>query len=215
MCLSQPCPSHVCVCVCVPRTFPSRGEGTPRIRGKPRLGAPSTFPGPQLGQAGLWLASLDCFLQGELLTCHHILLQVRGFTLPRATLSLQKDILKTRTLVLSTLLPNRLGLWLVATAMDRPARLCPQLLPGLELAEAPDTVSQPSRLAARTWRERPRPQASGPVPRAPQKTQPGPPFPPGARASQAHDQPDAHPPESAPQVPAAGAPAGLHPSGKL
>ena len=148
-------------------------------------------------------------------SCHHTLLQVRGFTLPRATLSLQKDILKTRTLVLSTLLPNRLGLWLVATAMDRPARLCPQLLPGLELAEAPDTVSQPSRLAARTWRERPRPQASGPVPRAPQKTQPGPPFPPGARTSQAHDQPDAHPPESTPRVPAAGAPAGLHPSGKL
>nr|CAI9706780.1 unnamed protein product [Rangifer tarandus platyrhynchus] len=59
--------------------------------------------------------------------------------------------------------------------MDRPARLCPQLLPGLDLAEEPDTVSQPTGLVARTWRERPRPQASGPVARAPQKTQPGPP----------------------------------------
>lgn len=152
------------VCVCAPWASPSREEGLTRYEGNQGSEQPSTFPGPQLGQAGLWLASLDCFLQGALLTCHHTPLQVRGFTLPRAALSLQKDILKTHTLVLSTLLPNRLGFWLVATAVDRPARLCPQLLPGLDLAEEPDIVSHPSRLVARTWRERPRPQASGPVP---------------------------------------------------
>ena len=154
----------VCVCVCVPRASPSRGEGTRQIRGKPRLGVAQHLPGSTTGTGRAVAGFPGLFPSRGASHMSSHTAQGEGFTLPRATLSLQKDILKTRTLVLSTLLPNRLGLWLVATAMDRPARLCPQLLPGLDLAEAPDTISQPSGLVARTWRERPRPQASGPVP---------------------------------------------------
>lgn len=60
--------------------------------------------------------------------------------LPWTVLSLQKDILKTSSIALTTLPPSRLRLWLLASTMDRPARLFPQLHPGWGLAEELDTL---------------------------------------------------------------------------
>ena len=159
-CVLSACACHSCVlgvCVC------TLGFSLQRRRDLTHTRETEAWRGPGPSQVRSWFRpgrpSPDCFLQGALLTCHHTQLQVREFTLPWAVLSLQKDILKTSTVVVSTLPPDRLRLWLVANAMDGPARPCPQLLPGWDLAEEPGTVSQPSHLVARTWRERPRPQA--------------------------------------------------------
>lgn len=134
-------------CTCAPQTSLQRRKGRAGSKSKPGSDGSSAFPWSTAGtgqaMAGFpILPSPACFFQGTLPTFQHTRteLHMRELMLPWTVLSLQKDILKTSSIALTTLPPSRLRLWLLASTMDRPARLFPQLHPGWGLAEELDTL---------------------------------------------------------------------------
>ena len=218
-CVLSACACHSCVlgvCVC------TLGFSLQRRRDLTHTRETEARRGPGPSQVRSWFRpgrpSPDCFLQGALLTCHHTQLQVREFTLPWAVLSLQKDILKTSTVVVSTLPPTGSGSgWWPMPWTVLPGRVHSCSQGGTWLRnQAPSPSPAIWSLVPGGRDPGHRPESLSPKPLR-RHSQDHPPHlePEPARATVSLMPALCLRPESAPQVPAAGAPAGHHPSGKL
>ena len=149
----------LCMYMCTSDFSLQRRKGLAGSKSKQGSDVCSAFPWSTAGtgqaMAGFpILPSPACFSQGTLPTFQHTRteLQLRELMSPWAVLSLQKDILKTSSIARPTLPPSRLRLWLSALTMDRPARLCPQLLTGWDwprnYTHSPSTAAWSAELKA-------------------------------------------------------------------